>query len=53
MSNGMDWLVVESLVGEQAPVGYVHLVGIHPDYRRRGVGRLLYTQFVEECRQAK
>ena len=22
--------------------GYVHLVGIHPEYRRRGVGRLLY-----------
>ena len=25
--------------------GYVHLVGIHPDYRRRGVGRLLYDRF--------
>jgi ribosomal protein S18 acetylase RimI-like enzyme len=26
--------------------GYVHLVGIHPDYRRRGVGRQLYDRFV-------
>src|SRR4029077_17733516 len=25
--------------------GYVHLVGIHPDYRRRGVGRKLYDRF--------
>jgi GNAT superfamily N-acetyltransferase len=33
--------------------GYVHLVGIHPDYRRRGVGRLLYNRFVEECVAAK
>jgi len=30
--------------------GYVHLVGIHPDFRRRGVGRLLYRDFVEACR---
>jgi ribosomal protein S18 acetylase RimI-like enzyme len=33
--------------------GYVHLVGIHPDYRRRGVGRLLYDRFTEECRAAE
>jgi GNAT superfamily N-acetyltransferase len=38
----------------QEPVrtGYVHLVGIHPDYRRRGVGRMLYAAFVETCRGA-
>jgi L-amino acid N-acyltransferase YncA len=35
------------------PTGYVHLVGIHPDYRRRGVGRLLYDKFAEVCRAAK
>ncbi len=32
--------------------GYVHLVGIHPEYRRRGVGRLLYASFTETCRKA-
>ncbi len=32
-----------------ARIGYVHLVGIHPEYRRRGVGRLLYDRFTEEC----
>jgi GNAT superfamily N-acetyltransferase len=32
--------------------GYVHLVGIHPDHRRRGVGRRLYQRFTEECRAA-
>ncbi len=37
---------------EPAPTGYVHLVGIHPDYRRRGVGRLLYETFTETCRGA-
>jgi GNAT superfamily N-acetyltransferase len=37
---------------EPAPTGYVHLVGIHPDYRRRGVGRMLYETFTETCRAA-
>src|SRR5262245_26116438 len=35
----------------RAPVGYVHLVGIHPDYRRRGVGKLLYASFEDDCRR--
>lgn len=30
-------------------VGYVHLVGIHPHFRRRGVARLLYETFEAEC----
>jgi len=29
--------------------GYVHLVGIHPDYRRLGVGRVMYRKFEEDC----
>ena len=33
-------------------VGYVHLVGIHPDHRRRGVGRLLYSAFEQDCIKA-
>ena len=32
-----------------ARTGYVHLVGIHPDYRRRGVGRLLYDRFTRSA----
>ncbi len=38
--------------GKAERVGYVHLVGIHPDYRRRGVGRLLYDRFTEDCHAA-
>ena len=29
--------------------GYVHLVGIHPDHRRQGVGRVLYETFTKAC----
>ena len=32
--------------------GYVHLVGIHPDHRRKGVGRVLYETFLRACEQA-
>lgn len=38
------------IVFKQPKTGYVHLVGIHPDYRRRGVARLLYETFTERCR---
>jgi GNAT superfamily N-acetyltransferase len=32
---------------EPVRTGYVHLVGIHPEHRRKGVGRLLYQTFTE------
>jgi GNAT superfamily N-acetyltransferase len=47
-----DGILVGFLLGFNCPdasVGYVHLVGIHPDYRRRGVARLLYTAFERDC----
>ncbi|MBN2192574.1 MAG: GNAT family N-acetyltransferase [Polyangiaceae bacterium] len=48
--------MVGFLLGFIAPgppkTGYVHLVGIHPDFRRRGVGKMLYETFEEDCREA-
>jgi GNAT superfamily N-acetyltransferase len=35
---------------DEGRIGYVHLVGIHPDFRRRGVGKVLYQAFEEDCR---
>jgi GNAT superfamily N-acetyltransferase len=43
---------VSALAAAVGRTGYVHLVGIHPEYRRRGVGRLLYHQFTGACRAA-
>lgn len=38
-------------VTDKAPrVGYVHLVGIHPDRRRKGVARALYEEFARRAR---
>jgi len=39
-------------IAPDGPVGYVHLVGIHPDFRRRGVARLLYSSFEADCKKA-
>ncbi len=37
-------------ITERAPkVGYIHLVGIDPGYRRRGVGRALYEEFARKA----
>lgn len=50
-----DGLMVGFLFGFIVPggeVGYVHLVGIHPDHRRHGVGKLLYAAFEDDCRAA-
>jgi N-acetylglutamate synthase-like GNAT family acetyltransferase len=30
---------------------YIHFVGIHPDHRKRGLGRMLYEKFFETVRQ--
>ncbi len=44
--------------GTPGKTGYVHLVGIHPEHRRKGVGRLLYSNFTaaavaEGCQRLK
>jgi GNAT superfamily N-acetyltransferase len=47
-----DGILVGFLLGficPDAAVGYVHLIGINPDYRRRGVAKLLYRAFEEDC----
>jgi GNAT superfamily N-acetyltransferase len=30
--------------------GYIHLVGVHPDYRDMGLGEFLYHQFFQICK---
>lgn len=38
------------LAPHDPPVGFVHLVGVHPDYRRHGTGRFLYAGFEAEAK---
>ncbi|MCQ3930022.1 MAG: GNAT family N-acetyltransferase [Chloroflexi bacterium] len=30
---------------------YIHFVGVHPDFRKKGVGKMLYERFFEAIRQ--
>ena len=43
---------MSSAEGDARPIAYIHMVGIHPDHRRRGVGKLLYETFTERARIA-
>ncbi|MAQ16695.1 MAG: GNAT family N-acetyltransferase [Sandaracinus sp.] len=51
-----DGKVVGFLLGfvasQAEAIGYVHLVGIDPHHRRRGVGQRLYERFEARCRKA-
>ncbi len=40
------------LSSASSATGYVHLVGIAPSHRRRGVGKVLYQYFAESCQAA-
>jgi GNAT superfamily N-acetyltransferase len=51
----VDGALAGFLLGFVCPeqkVGYVHLVGIAPDFRRRGVARVLYSSFEADCARA-
>src|SRR4051794_30556820 len=50
-----DGDVVGFLLGLSVPsrgIGYVHLVGIDPKFRRNGVGKQLYQHFCEACKSS-
>ena len=34
-----------------ASVGYIHFAGVHPNYRKAGIGRYLYQKFFDVCIQ--
>ena len=48
--NRLVGFLLGFIVFNTPKTGYVHLVGIHPDFRRKGVGRILYETFTERCR---
>lgn len=41
--------LVGFLSQSEEKVGYIHFVGVHPAYRKSGIGRLLYQQFYASC----
>lgn len=50
-----DGELVAFLVGFLSPAkpdeGYIHFAGIHPDWRKKGLGRHLFETFFDLCRK--
>ena len=50
VENELVGFLVGFLSQSEDNVGYIHFVGVHPDFRKAGIGRRLYHQFYEFCR---
>ena len=48
-NNEMIGFIVGFLSQSKPKEAYIHLVGIHPEMRKLGLGRLLYEHFIEVC----
>jgi GNAT superfamily N-acetyltransferase len=48
-------LMIGFLIGFLSPSfkdeAYVHFMGVHPDFRQKGIGKILYERFFEVCRR--
>ena len=50
-----DGQMIGFLIGFISPAleneAYVHFMGVHPDFRKKGIGTTLYERFFEICRK--
>jgi GNAT superfamily N-acetyltransferase len=46
----MIGFVFAFITPQAPPVGFIHLVGVHPAHRRHGVGKFIYAWFEQACR---
>lgn len=52
LKNELVGFLVGFLSQSDDKVGYIHFVGVHPRYRKAGIGRLLYQKFYAACRNS-
>jgi GNAT superfamily N-acetyltransferase len=50
LKNELVGFLVGFLSQSDNKVGYIHFVGVHPGYRKAGIGRLLYHKFYDTCK---
>lgn len=50
LKNELVGFLVGFLSQTDARVVYIHFVGVHPSYRKAGIGRLLYQKFYDACK---
>lgn len=49
IGNKLVGFLVGFMSQSEEEVGYIHFVGVHPQFRRAGLGRLLYEKFYAAC----
>jgi ribosomal protein S18 acetylase RimI-like enzyme len=49
--NELIAFLIGFLSQSQANEGYIHFVGVHPEYRGSGLGTYLYHRFFQTCRE--
>ena len=50
LKNELVGFLVGFLSQTEDKVGYIHFAGVHPSYRKAGIGRLLYHKFYDACK---
>lgn len=50
LKNELVGFLVGFLSQSDDNVGYIHFLGVHPNYRKAGIGRLLYQKFYDACK---
>ena len=49
--SGMIGFLIGFLSPANNGEAYIHFCGVHPDYRKQGLGRMLFDRFYELCRE--
>ena len=49
IGDALVGFLVGFLSQSEEKVGYIHFIGVHPQFRKVGVGRLLYERFYAVC----
>ena len=48
--NELVGFLVGFMSQSEENVGYIHFAGVHPQFRKAGIGRLLYEEFYAACK---
>ena len=51
INNELVGFLVGFMSQSEENVGYVHFAGVHPNFRKSGIGRLLVERFYESCKK--
>lgn len=50
IKNELVGFLIGFMSQAEKKVGYIHFVGVHPQFRKTGIGRMLYEKFFSACK---